>query len=60
MEIADVEFSDCSGTLKSLDEDLKNVIRKIDRFTEETGEAMENLIIDGYNVVLGDQCVVWR
>ena len=31
MDDANVEISNCSGTLKSLDEDLKNVIRKIDR-----------------------------
>ena len=60
MEIADVEFSDCTGTLKSLDEDLKNVIRKIYRFTEDTGEPMENDLIGGYNVILADQCIVWR
>ena len=60
MEMVDVEFTDCTGTLKSLNEDLKNVIRKLDRFTEETGEAMEDMVFDGYNVVLADQCVVWR
>ena len=60
MEIADVEFSECTGSLKSLDEDLKNVIRKIDRFTEDTEEPMENVVIEGYNVVLADQCAVWR
>ena len=60
MEDAAVEVSDCSGTLKSLDEDLKNVIRKIYRFTEDTGEPMENDLIGGYNVILADQCIVWR
>ena len=60
MEDAAVEVSDCTGTLKSLDKDLKNVIRKIDLFTEDTGEPMESVLIEGYNVVLADQCVVWR
>ena len=60
MEMADVELSYCTGTLKRLDEDIKNVIRKIDSFTEETGEAMEYMVFDGYDVVLADQCVVWR
>ena len=49
MEIADVEFSECTGSLKSLDEDLKNM-----------GEPTENVLIGGYNVILADQCVVWR
>ena len=42
MENENIEISNCSGTLKSLDEDLKNVIRKIDHYTEDTREPMEN------------------
>ena len=35
MEMVDVEFTDCTGMLKGLDKDLKNLIRKLERFTEE-------------------------
>ena len=60
MEMVDVEFTDCTGTLKGLDKDLENLVRKPDRFTEETGEAMDNMDFDGYEVVLADQCTIWR
>ena len=54
MEMVDVEFTDCTGMLKGLDKDLENLIRQLDRFTEETGEAMEDMVFDGYDVVLAD------
>ena len=60
MEDANVEILNCRRTLKSLDEDLKNVIRKINRYTEDTGEPMENVLMDGFSSVLADQCTVWR
>ena len=46
--MVDVEFTDCTGTLKGLDKDLENLVRELDRFTEETGEAMDNMDFDGY------------
>ena len=46
------------GYWKSLDEDLKNVIRKIDRYTEDTWEPMENVLIEEFSIVLADQCTV--
>ena len=46
--------------LKGLDKDLENLVRKCDRFTEETGTEMEDMILDDYEVVLTDQCTAWR
>ena len=60
IEEANVDMSNCNGTMKSLDEDFKNVIRKIDRYTEVTGEPMENVLIDDTYIVMVDQCAVWR
>ena len=40
MEDAAVEVSDCTGTLKSLDVNLKNVNRKIDRLTRPGGISL--------------------
>ena len=58
--MVDVEFTDCTGTLKGLDKDLENLVRKLDHFTEETGEALDIMDFDGYAVVLADQCTIWR
>ena len=55
-----IDQIDCIGTLKALEKDLENVVHKCDRYTEEAGEEMENLVIDGYNVSISNQCVTWR
>ena len=59
-KMVDIEDIDCTGTLKGLDKDLENLVRKCDRFTEETGDAMENMVFDGYEVILADQCTIGR
>ena len=50
----------CTGTLKGLEKDLENLVRKCDRFTEERGNKMNDMTLDGYEVALSDQCTALR
>ena len=50
-----IEEVECIGTLKALEKDLENVMYKCDRYTEEAGEEMGNLMIDGYDISIASQ-----
>ena len=60
MGMVDIKEIDCIDTLKGLDKDLENLVRKCDHFTEETGTEIEDMILDDFEVVLANQCTIWR
>ena len=46
--VVDIGEIDCMGTLKALEKDLENLLHKCDRYTEEAGDEMDDMTLNGY------------